>query len=209
MVMEMNTRRNCEIGEEPMRIVLLGPPGAGKGTQAERIVQKFGILHLSTGDMLRAAAREQTEIGTKAKEIMARGELVPDDLVVSAVEERISRPDAAHGFVLDGFPRTISQAESFDAYLAARTLDLDHVVELRVDEEVLLDRVEMRARQAKKLGRPVRADDNKEALKIRLDAYYQETAPLIEYYRSKHALRSVDGLQSIDAVPQHLYDALK
>jgi adenylate kinase len=191
-----------------MRIVLLGPPGAGKGTQAERIVKEFRLLHLSTGDMLRTAVREQTEIGKKAKEIMKRGELVPDDLVVSAVEERISRPDAARGFVLDGFPRTIFQAEAFDAYLTAGSLDLDHVIELRVDEAILLDRVETRARQAKELGRPVRSDDNREALKIRLDAYYQETAPLIEYYGSKHVLRSVDGLQSIDAVTHDIVKAL-
>jgi adenylate kinase len=196
-------------GRSHMRIVLLGPPGAGKGTQAERIVKKFGVLHLSTGDMLRTAVREQTEIGKKVKDIMARGELVPDDLVVAAVEERISRPDAAHGFVLDGFPRTIFQAEAFDAYLTARNLNLDYVVELQVDEEILLDRVETRAGQAKKLGQPVRADDNREALKIRLDAYYQETAPLIEYYKSKHALTNVDGLQSIDAVTRDIFNALK
>jgi adenylate kinase len=191
-----------------MRIVLLGPPGAGKGTQAERIVEKFCVLHLSTGDMLRSAVREQTEIGKQAQDIMAQGGLVPDDLVVAAVEERISRPDAAHGFVLDGFPRTIFQAEAFDAYLHARTLDLDHVIELRVDEEMLLDRVESRARQARELGHPVRADDNREALKIRLDAYFQETAPLIDYYRSRHTLRSIDGLQSIDAVTGDIFNAL-
>jgi adenylate kinase len=191
-----------------MRIVLLGPPGAGKGTQAERIVQKFKVLHLSTGDMLRSAVREHTEIGKQAKDIMAQGSLVPDDLVVAAVEERISRPDAAHGFVLDGFPRTIVQAEAFDAYLHARALDLDHVIELRVDEDILLDRVEARAREAKELGRPVRADDNREALKFRLDAYYQETVPLIDYYRSRHALRSIDGLQPIDMVTDDIFNAL-
>jgi len=191
-----------------MRIVLLGPPGAGKGTQAERIVQKFNVVHLSTGDMLRAAVREQTETGKKAKDIMAQGGLVPDDLVVAAVEERISQADAAHGFVLDGFPRTIFQAEAFDAYLSERALDLDHVIELRVDEDKLLDRVEARAHQAKKLGKPVRADDNRDALKIRLDAYYQETAPLIDYYRSRHTLRSIDGLQPIDAVTNDIFKTL-
>jgi len=158
--------------------------------------------------MLRSAVREQTEIGKQAKDIMAQGGLVPDDLVVAAVEERISRPDAAHGFVLDGFPRTIFQAEAFDAYLHARTLDIDHVIELRVDEEMLLDRVETRARQARKLGHPVRADDNREALKIRLDAYFQETAPLIDYYRSRRTLRSIDGLQPIDAVTGDIFKAL-
>jgi adenylate kinase len=192
-----------------MRVVLLGPPGAGKGTQAENIVGKYGVLHLSTGDMLRSAVRMQTDLGKKAKDVMARGELVPDELVVAVVEERISQPDADRGFILDGFPRTIAQAEAFDSYLEANSLNLDHVLELRVEEDVLLDRVVARARQAKANGQAVRADDNAAALKIRLDAYFQETAPLIEYYRSKKVLRSVDGLQSIPEVTRDIFEALE
>ena len=192
-----------------MRVVLLGPPGAGKGTQAENIVAKYGVLHLSTGDMLRSAVRKQTDLGKKAKNVMARGELVPDELVVAVVEERISQPDADRGFILDGFPRTRAQAEAFDTYLDANNLSLDHVVELRVDEDVLLDRVVARARQAKENGQAVRADDNAAALKIRLNAYFQETAPLIGYYRSKNVLRSVDGLQSIAEVTREIFEALK
>ena len=191
-----------------MRIVLLGPPGAGKGTQAQRIIEKFGIPHLSTGDMLRGAVRKGTEIGRRAKDIMARGELVPDHLVVSVVEERISQPDAASGFVLDGFPRTIVQAETFDNYLGKKSLYLEHVIELRVDEEVLLDRVVTRARQAKELGHAVRPDDNREALKIRLDAYNLETAPLVDYYRSKHVLRSIDGLRPVNRVTEDVLEVL-
>ena len=192
-----------------MRVVLLGPPGAGKGTQAENIVGKYGVLHLSTGDMLRSAVRKQTDLGKKAKDVMARGELVPDELVVAVVEERISQPDADRGFILDGFPRTIAQAKAFDSYLEANSLNLDHVLELRVEEEVLLDRVVTRARQAREKGQAVRADDNAAAFKTRLDAYNQETAPLIEYYRSKKVLRSVDGLQSVAEVTKDIFEALK
>lgn len=191
-----------------MRIVLLGPPGAGKGTQAESIVGKYSVLHLSTGDMLRSAVRNQTDLGMKAKDVMARGELVPDELLVTVVEERISESDAERGFVLDGFPRTLGQAEAFDTYLEVNALNLDHVVELRIEEEVLLNRVVARARQAMERGQAVRADDNAEALKIRLDAYYKETAPLVEYYRSKKVLRSIDGLQSIEDVTSDIFRAL-
>ena len=191
-----------------MRMLLLGPPGAGKGTQAERIADKYRVPHLSTGDMLRAAVRDQTKIGTLAQGIMARGALVPDEVVVAAVEERISRPDASGGFVLDGFPRTIVQAEVFDAKLSKRKLTLDHVVELRVDEEMLLKRIETRARQAKELGRVVRADDNRDALRIRIDAYNRETAPLIAYYQARGLLRVVDGLKPIDAVTNDILKVL-
>jgi adenylate kinase len=192
-----------------MRIVLLGPPGAGKGTQAQRIMEKFGIPHLSTGDMLRAAVHAETGIGRKAKQIMAEGKLVPDELVVAAVIERIAQPDAKRGFVLDGFPRTIGQATAFDDLLHTETAELDRVIELRADEEILLDRIETRAREARQNGRTVRADDNHEALKVRLDAYNEQTAPLIEYYRSKGILRSIDGLQEIDAVTQDVFRAIE
>ncbi|MBS0527965.1 MAG: adenylate kinase [Proteobacteria bacterium] len=187
----------------------MGPPGAGKGTQAQRIVERFDIPHLSTGDMLRAAVQAETDIGRQAKQIMAEGGLVPDPLVVAAVIERISQPDSSGGFVLDGFPRTIGQAVSFDELLHAEAAELDYVVELKVDEKILLDRIETRARQAREEGQPVRADDNSEALKVRLDAYNEQTAPLIEYYRSRGNLRSVDGLQAIDAVTRDVFQAIE
>ena len=191
-----------------MRIVLLGPPGAGKGTQAQRIVEKFGILHLSTGEMLRAAAQTETGIGCTVKQFMAEGKLVPDDLVTAAVNQRISQPDAKPGFVLDGFPRTISQAVTFDDLLRKETVELDHVIELRADEKILLDRILTRAQEAKDRGHGVRADDNRETLKVRLEAYKEQTAPLIEYYRSKGVLRSIDGLQPIDAVTHDVFQAI-
>jgi adenylate kinase len=192
-----------------MRIVLLGPPGAGKGTQAHRIIEKLGVPHLSTGDMLRAAVQAQTEIGRKAKQIMAEGGLVPDQLVVAAVIERISQADSKRGFVLDGFPRTIGQAVAFDELLHKEAVDLDRVIELRADEGILLDCIETRAREAKDRGQAVRADDNHEALKVRLDAYNEQTAPLVEYYRSKGILRSIDGLQSMDAVTHEVFQAIE
>ena len=192
-----------------MRIVLLGPPGAGKGTQAQRIIEKFSIPHLSTGDMLRAAVHAGTDIGRKAKEIMAEGKLVPDHLVVAAVIERIAQPDSKRGFVLDGFPRTIGQAVAFDELLHKDAVDLDRVVELMADEDILLDRIETRAQEAKAKGHTVRADDNHEALKVRLDAYNEQTAPLVEYYRAKGILRSIDGLQAVDAVTHDVFQAIE
>jgi adenylate kinase len=192
-----------------MKIVLLGPPGAGKGTQAQRIIERFGILHLSTGEMLRAAVEAETDVGRKAKQIMAEGGLAPDDLVIAAVIQRISQGDAKRGFVLDGFPRTIAQAAAFDALLDREGLGLDHVIELKADENVLLDRIETRAREARDRGEQVRADDNHEALKVRLDAYNEQTAPLVDYYRGKGVLRSVDGLQGIDAVTRDVFDAIE
>jgi adenylate kinase len=192
-----------------MRIILLGPPGSGKGTQATRIIEAFHIAHLSTGEMLRAQVRANTETGKRASEVMKGGGLVPDQLILEIVEERIAQPDCRNGFVLDGFPRTIAQAEALDDYLKTEKLDLDHVIELKVAEEILLDRVMARAEQAKLQGHAVRADDNLGALKIRLDAYNQETAPLIEYYRSKRILWTIDGLRPIDAVTQDIFNALK
>ncbi len=186
-----------------MRIVLLGPPGAGKGTQAKRITDAYNIPHLSTGDMLRAAASAETNIGKKVKETMASGKLVPDPLVLAAVIERIAQSDARHGFVLDGFPRTISQAVTFDDLLHTEGVELDHVIELHVDEEVLLDRIVTRAREA------AQADDNHEALKVRIDAYREQTAPLIDYYRSRNVLKSVDGLQPVDSVTEQIFQIME
>jgi adenylate kinase len=192
-----------------VRIILLGPPGAGKGTQAARIVEKLKLLHLSTGDMLRAAVRSGSKIGKQAKEAMERGDLVKDEIVVGAVMERIVQPDARRGFVLDGFPRTLAQAASFDAHLHTERLALDHVIELRVDEAILLDRITKRADEARRRGEQVRADDNAEALKIRLKAYNMQTAPLTAYYRSKGLLRAVDGLQPIDVVTECCFNEIE
>jgi adenylate kinase len=185
-----------------MRLILLGPPGAGKGTQAQRLVEKHGIVQLSTGDMLRAAVKAGTPVGLKAKDIMARGELVPDDVVVAIVADRIEEPDAHNGFILDGFPRTVPQAEALERMLAAKGLDLDAVVELKVNEGILLRRIENRIEEMRRRGEPVRADDNAEALKKRLDAYRAQTAPLIDHYGKKGALRSVDGMAPIPAVSE-------
>jgi adenylate kinase len=191
-----------------MRIILLGPPGAGKGTQAARIVERFGIPQLSTGDMLRAAVAAGTPVGLKAKAIMDRGELVPDEVVVGIVADRIEAPDARNGFILDGFPRTVAQAEAFDALLAKKGLKLDGVVELKVDEGALVDRIVKRAAETQARGEPVRKDDNPEVFKTRLTAYRAQTAPLSAYYRSKGALKAVDGMKTIDEVSGDLFQVL-
>jgi adenylate kinase len=191
-----------------MRIVLLGPPGAGKGTQAKGLVTKYGIVQLSTGDMLRAAVAAGTPIGLKAKDIIARGRLVPDDVVVSIVSDRIDQPDAKRGFVLDGFPRTVPQAEALDRMLAEKGFRLDAVVELKVDPDILVRRIANRVEQMKRRGEPLRPDDNPEVLKQRLAAYDAQTAPLVQYYRGKGALRTVDGMASIDEVAQAIGRAL-
>ena len=183
-----------------MRLILLGPPGAGKGTQAQRLIAKHGIVQLSTGDMLRAAVAAGTPVGLRAKSIMDRGELVPDDVVVAIIAERIDQPDAKRGFVLDGFPRTVPQAEALDRLLAERGLKLDAVIELKVDEGILLQRIEKRVAEMTARGEKVRADDNPEVLKGRLAAYRTQTAPLAGHYASKGMLKGVDGMASIDAV---------
>ena len=191
-----------------MRLILLGPPGAGKGTQAERIVAGFGIPQLSTGDMLREAVELGTKTGVHAKEIMERGDLVPDDLVVSVVADRLDHPDAANGFILDGFPRTLAQAEALDKELYKRGLRLDAVLELRVDESVLIDRVKTRAQQTAARGEVVRSDDTPEVCERRLDIYRAQTAPVIDHYRSQGLLTSIDGLQPIEAVAEDLAAAI-
>ena len=183
-----------------MRLILLGPPGAGKGTQAQRLIAKHGIVQLSTGDMLRAAVAAGTPVGLRAKSIMERGELVPDDVVVAIIADRIGQPDARRGFVLDGFPRTVPQAEALDHLLAERGLELDAVMELKVDEGILLQRIEKRVAETTARGEKVRADDNPEVLKGRLSAYRAQTAPLVDYYANKGMLKTVDGMSSIDDV---------
>jgi adenylate kinase len=183
-----------------MRLILLGPPGAGKGTQAQRLLAKHRIVQLSTGDMLRAAVAAGTPVGLRAKSTMERGELVPDDVVVAIIVDRIGKPDARRGFVLDGFPRTVPQAEALDRLLAERGLKLDAVMELKVDEGILLQRIEKRAAEMTARGEKIRSDDNPEVLRERLSAYRKQTAPLVDYYASKGMLKSVDGMASIDDV---------
>jgi adenylate kinase len=183
-----------------MRLILLGPPGAGKGTQAQHLVAKYGLLQLSTGDMLRAAVTAGTPLGHQVQEIMARGALVPDDIVVEIVGQRIEQPDARKGFILDGFPRTVPQAVALDRMLAERGLSLDGVVELRVDEDALIKRIESRIAAMKAQGKPLRDDDSPEVLHRRLAAYRDQTAPLITYYQLQSVLRSIDGMAPIDRV---------
>jgi adenylate kinase len=191
-----------------MRVILLGPPGAGKGTQAKELVSKYGIVQLSTGDMLRAAIAADTPIGRKAKDVMARGALVPDDVVVAIVADRIGQPDARHGFILDGFPRTVPQAEALDRMLVKRGQRLDAVVELKVDPDILVRRIATRVEEAKRRGEPLRPDDSPEVLKQRLAAYGALTAPLVAYYKAQGTLRSVDGMASIEEVAAAIGRAL-
>jgi len=189
-----------------MKLILLGPPGAGKGTQAKRLQDAHGYAQLSTGDMLRAAVAEGTEVGKLAKDIMARGDLVPDEVVVGIIADRIEQPDCAKGFILDGFPRNVAQAGALDRMLEEKGLALDAVVELEVDDAILINRIETRAAETD--GGP-RADDNAEALKKRLDVYHNQTAPLISYYEERGILKSVDGMAGIDQVSGQIEEVLK
>jgi adenylate kinase len=189
-----------------MRLILLGPPGAGKGTQAQRLIAKHGIVQLSTGDMLRAAVAAGTSVGLRAKSMMERGELVPDDVVVAIVADRIDQPDAGRGFVLDGFPRTVPQAEALDRLLAERGLKLDAIIEIKVDEGILLRRIGKRVAEMTARGEQIRSDDNPEVLRGRLAAYREQTAPLVGHYAGKGMLKVVDGMASIDRVAAQIDD---
>src|SRR5438105_1617143 len=191
-----------------MRLILLGPPGAGKGTQAQRLVEKHGIVQLSTGDMLRAAVKAGTPVGLRAKDIMARGELVPDEVVVAIVADRISEPDARNGFILDGFPRTVPQAVALDRILKDKGQKLDGVIELKVDAGILRERIANRVREALARGEALRPDDNPEVLRTRLEAYREQTAPLVDYYRWQGTLKSVDGMANISGVAKAIDQAL-
>jgi adenylate kinase len=183
-----------------MRLILLGPPGAGKGTQAKLITERYSIPQLSTGDMLRGAVAAATPIGLKAKAVMEAGELVSDEIVNAIVAERIDQPDCATGFILDGYPRTLQQADAVEDMLAERNLKLDAVVELVVDDRALVGRIVNRAEEAKAAGQPVRKDDTPEVFEERLREYYKKTAPLTGYYYAKRILKTVDGMNTIEGV---------
>jgi adenylate kinase len=192
-----------------MRLVLVGPPGAGKGTQAERLVAHYNIVPLSTGDLLRVAVTAGSPLGLKVKDVMARGELVPDDLVVALIAERIDAAEATNGFILDGFPRTVKQAEALERLLSERGLKLDAVIELKVDEDILIDRIKKRIAEAKAKGQAVRADDDPVVLKQRVANYRKQTVPLSDYYRQKGSLVAVDGVQAVDQVEADIERALQ
>ena len=209
-----------------MNIILLGPPGSGKGTQAQRLQDRHGMVQLSTGDMLRAAVATGTEVGKKAGTIMKAGKLVPDDIVIGIIADRIDQPDCAKGFILDGFPRTTAQAEALDRMLTEKGLKLDHVIELKVDEAALVDRITGRFTCAEcgagyhdKFKQPKvagtcdncgshkfvrRDDDQPETVQARLDAYHRKTAPILPYYKAQGKLSSVDGMAAIDTVTKQL-----
>jgi adenylate kinase len=187
-----------------MRLILLGPPGAGKGTQAQRLVQKYGIVQLSTGEMLRAAVAAQTPIGLQAKDIMASGALVPDEIVIRIISDRLDQPDMKNGFILDGFPRTVPQAEALDELLKKKHIKLDAVVELRVNESALLNRVETRVAEMRARGEEVRIDDTPEVLSKRLASYRSLTEPLIHYYSERRKLLTVDGMMTIEHVTREI-----
>ncbi len=209
-----------------MNLILLGPPGAGKGTQAKRLEERFGVVQIATGDMLRAEVRAGSEIGNQAKAIMERGELVPDALITEMIAGRVARPDAARGFILDGFPRTVVQAEALDAMLKAHGLRLDHVIELKVKDDVLVERISGRYTCAgcgegyhDRFKQPKvegvcdvcggreftrRADDRAETVAARLDAFHRQTAPLLPYYAAQGKLRSVDGMAAMSEVTEAL-----
>lgn len=192
-----------------MRLILLGPPGAGKGTQASRLVAKHGIVQLSTGDMLRAAVAAQTPVGLKAKAVMESGGLVSDEIVIGIIRDRIQEADAKRGFILDGFPRTVAQAEALGTMLAGKGMGLSAVVELKVDENALVGRIEKRAAETLARGQAVRKDDTPEVFKQRLEAYRAQTAPLSAYYAKQGMLETIDGMQPIDKVTADLMAVLE
>ncbi|NWH07657.1 MAG: adenylate kinase [Alphaproteobacteria bacterium] len=192
-----------------MNLILLGPPGAGKGTQAKRLEEAHGLKQLSTGDMLRAAVAAGTEIGKQAKAFMDAGKLVPDAVVIGAVSERIAQPDCAKGVIFDGFPRTVAQAEALDAMLAGRGQSLDAVIQLKVDDSILVERVKKRAEETLAQGGTVRPDDTPETLKTRLEVYHRDTAPLIAYYERTGKLKGVDGMASMDEVSRQIEAVLE
>jgi adenylate kinase len=187
-----------------MRLILLGPPGAGKGTQSARLEKTYGIPQLSTGDMLRAAVKAGSPVGQQAKAVMDSGGLVSDEIVIGIISDRIEEPDCAKGFILDGFPRTVAQAQALDALLKKKHKELHAVIELLVDDGILLARIEGRARDTVAAGGSVRADDNPESFKKRLAQYHEQTAPVSDYYKSIGGLRTVDGMAAIDEVTRQL-----
>ena len=190
-----------------MNIVLFGAPGAGKGAQAERIASLYGMVHLSTGEMLRSAISSGSGLGERAKEVIDRGELISDDIIVKIVDARMDEDDCANGVILDGFPRTVAQAEALDDLLAGKGLTLDHVIEIEVDEVALFARIENRASERRRTG-TARSDDSAEILRKRLEVYHQNSAPLLPYYRAKGLLRSVDGMVSIESVATQIDNLL-
>ena len=188
-------------------IILLGPPGAGKGTQAAMLVEERNMIQLSTGDMLREAKDSGTEMGKVVADVMARGDLVTDEIVIGLIREKL-QGDKAGGFIFDGFPRTLAQADALGELMAEQGEVLDHVIELQVNDEVLVDRIVGRAAEAVAAGGTARADDNAESLKIRLMAYYKQTSPLIGYYYAKGMLKGVDGLGTMDGVKAEIAGVL-
>jgi adenylate kinase len=187
-----------------MRLILLGPPGSGKGTQAQRLVKRYGIVQLSTGELLRAAVAAQTPVGLRAKDVMASGGLVPDDIVIGIISDRLDQPDAKKGFILDGFPRTVRQAEALDELLKKKHMKLDAVIELRVNESALLQRVESRVAEMRARGDEVRIDDTPEVLTKRLASYRSQTEPLIHYYSERRKLLTVDGMMNVEHVTREI-----
>lgn len=187
-----------------MRLIFLGPPGAGKGTQAKLLTERYGIPQLSTGDMLRAAVAEQSDVGKRAKAVMDAGQLVSDEIVNEIVSDRIDHPDCASGFILDGYPRTVPQAVALAKMLEGKGLSLDAVIELKVDEEALLKRIENRVAETVAAGGKVRSDDNPESVKKRLVEYREKTAPLSEHYASTGQLKTVDGMADVGVVTREI-----